>query len=160
MKILYLMVIFILTIPTTEARTRKPIPAGRFEALTGIKTSTGTNQTDVNQVFLDSLWSKFASQIKAQSKVFYSVSSNNLVFPSNLNVKLTNEKSEPESLDSAIISNLNTSDDWLIKMLKKESTIFIKSEKSFDQVYQAAKVLNLNLLYFSVDSNEFVFQKK
>ncbi len=156
----YIFISFLIFCFSIQARTRKPIPAGRFEALTGIKTSTGTNQSDVNQVYVDSLWSKFSTQIKAQSKVFYSVSSNNLIFPSNLNVKLTNEKAEAESLDSAIITTLTGNDDWLIKMLKKDATIFIKSEKSFDQIYQAARSLNLNLLYFSIDSNEFVFQKK
>lgn len=151
---------FILMVASSEARTRKPIPAGRFEALTGIKTSEASNVNEIGGKDLDSLWPKFNAMIKPQSKIYLSPSFTNLVFPPNLNIELTREKPVGGNFDSAILGSLSSQDEWLIKMLKRDGVLFVKTDINFKNLSATANNLGLAVLYYSKDTGEAIFKKE
>lgn len=153
--------IFFLSLLTNSyARTRKPIPAGRFEALTGIKTSEATNVNEIGGKEIDSLWPKFNAMIKPQSKIYLSPTFTNLVFPPNQNIELTREKPEKGDFDSAILGSLSMQDEWLIKMLKRDGVLFVKTEINFKNLSATANSLGLSVLYYSKDTGEAIFKKE
>lgn len=142
------------------ARTRKPIPAGRFEALTGIKTSSASNVNEISGNEFETLWTKYNVMIKPQSKIYLSPTFTNLVFPPNLNIELTKEKEAPASLDSAIVGSLTNNDEWLIKMLKSGGILFVKSDANFKSLSVAANYFNLSVLYYSKETGEMILKKE
>lgn len=148
------------TLIPLNARTRKPIPAGRFESLTGIKTSEASNVGEITNKELDSLWPKFNILVKPQSKIYLAPSFTNLVFPPNLNIELTREMVSGSSFDSAILSNLSAQDEPLIKMLKNDGIVFVKTEVSFKVLSATAFSLGLAVLHYSKDSGEIILKKE
>ncbi|MCK6593744.1 MAG: hypothetical protein L6Q33_00970 [Bacteriovoracaceae bacterium] len=151
--------IFLCLILSTAARTRKPIPAGRFEALTGIKVSSASNANEIRERNTDSLWVKYSELLRPDFKVYLAPSFTNVVFPAQLNISLTNEKSAIQSMDSLILSELKSDQDWLIKMLKKEGIVFLKTETSLKDVQARAELMDLVVLYFSIDTGEVILKK-
>lgn len=143
-----------------EARTHKPIPAGRFEALTGIKISEASNANEIGGKDIDSLWPKFNAMIKPQSKIYLSPTFTNLVFPVNLNIELTREKPSSGNFDSAILGSLSMQDEWLIKMLKRDGVLFVKTDISFKNLSAIANSFGLVTLYYSHDTGEVIFKKE
>jgi len=160
MKILFhlSLILFCLSFKS-EARTRKPIPAGRFEALTGIKVSSASNANEIRERNTDSLWGKYSELLKPDSKVYLAPSFTNVIFPPQLNISMTNEKASEQSIDSLILSELRNDRDWLIKMLKKDGVIFLKTDASLKEVQSKADVLDLIVLYFSIDTGEVILKK-
>lgn len=142
-----------------EARTRKPIPAGRFEALTGIKVSSASNANEIRERNTDSLWGKYSELLKPDSKVYLAPSFTNVVFPTQLNISMTSEKAAEQSMDSLILSELRIDREWLIKMLKKDGVVFLKTDASLKDVQSKADILDLIVLYFSIDTGEVILKK-
>ncbi len=156
---IFFIISFICIFPS-EARTRKPIPAGRFEALTGIKTIEASNVNEIGVKGNESLWPKFNLLIKPQSIVYLSPKFTNLVFSSNLNIELTRQIPNSGSIDLAILNELTAQDQSLIKTVRKNGFLFIKTDSNFKSLMSVAMALGLTVHHYSKESGEIILEKE
>ncbi len=141
------------------ARERTPIPAGRFEAITGIKVTAISANNQSGDKNFNLVWNKYMSNLKPASNIFLSEEFTNILFPASMNFAINSEKSKKLDYDSAIIAELTHKDDWLIKTLRKNAVIFLKSDQSLKELVSITDSLGLKIFFYSGETGEYLLKK-
>lgn len=159
------LLVMVLSIPFALSQTRKAIPAGRYEALSGVKATRSTKGSEVN-ISKDSLslfWNDVVKHLpQGRSENFYY--SSGLLDP---NVKeLLNSKGVMESTSVNSRVNILLSDDFgrdnnLYKKIKnKGSLIILKDKRSLKEVILAFGSYDVLMYQTEADSNYYLFKLK
>jgi hypothetical protein len=153
----------VLSIPFALSQTRKAIPAGRYEALSGIKISHSLKTTD-NPQSKDSLglfWAEIAKNIPQgkNENSFYSIGNNDTNFK---NFLINKGVFEAKSLDSSVnvlLSDNFTRDNEIFKKMKaKGSLIVLKDKHGLKEVLSSSSRFDVILYQADADNNYYVMK--
>ena len=158
--------ILVLSIPfALSSQTRKAIPAGRYEALSGIKISRA-HKTNDNQASGKETMNLFLTEVvknipqgKNDNMFFSSETSFDTSFKSMLTSKGALESKNFDSNINILLSdNLNRDREFIKKLKTKGSLVVLKDKQSLKDVMSACG--NCDVLVFQADSGSNYFLLK
>ncbi len=160
-KIQILILILILSLPfALSSQTRKPIPAGRYESLSGIKSandaalvSDASVAIDKNLILWNEMMNSFASQNKKNIKLFMNGNLSIETIPAQYktNVLVTNKFSA--SIDVLLTDNIKR-DLNLVSKMSNQSMIILYEAIATQELKNSNKNLEL-LTYISHKNSSF-----
>lgn len=163
MKLLINLSIFIivLLIPfALSSQTRKAIPAGRYEALSGVKISRSKNEITSLNNSQNSFWQEVSRNLPSDRSEFYYVKKTSHEFNfSNLiaNKSMRELKSQNQKIDLMITEDLK-SDKEVLKQLSSKGLIILISTTSLKDVLTQLSSYNL-IIYQAFNSENFYLLK-
>ena len=152
-------------VPFALSQTRKAIPAGRFEALSGVKVSHTQKSTD-GSILKDSLglfWSEVAKHIpQGRNENSYFNSGNfDLNFKAFLASKGVQEAKNLDSRVTILLSDDLSRDEQIFKKIKiKGSLIILKDKHLLTEVISSLKQFEVIIYQSEVDNNYFLLRHK
>lgn len=156
--------LFVLMIPfALSSQTRKAIPAGRFESLSGIKTSGKNNKenngTTVNQL---SIWQEVQKNLSNDKNDFYY--RKNLVQDLNLSTLLPNKnlrevKKTEQGFDLLITDSL-LNDKNILKNLKSKGLVVFISSTNIKDVLNNLNGFDILLYENQNNQNYYLLKSK
>jgi small nuclear ribonucleoprotein (snRNP)-like protein len=158
--------VLVLSIPfALSSQTRKAIPAGRYEALSGIKTAR-THKSNEAQLSGKESMNLFLTEVvknipqgKNDNMFFSSETSFDNNFKSVLASKGALESKNFDSNINILLSdNLNRDKEFIKKLKAKGSLVVLKEKQSLKDVMSACG--NCDVLVFQADSNSNYFLLK
>lgn len=155
----------VLSIPFALAQTRKAIPAGRYEALSGVKLSHSLKSAD-SSLAKDSLglfWSEVAKHIPQgqNESSFYSTGEIDTNFKAFLSSKGVLEAKSLDSKVNILLSDDLSRDSEVFKKIKtKGSLIILKDGHALKDVLSALNQFEVIVYQAEVDYNYFLLQLK
>ena len=148
------LLVFLLSIPFALSQTRKAIPAGRYESLSGVKVSHGAKNLDNSQVndSLGLFWIEVAKhfQIERGDNFYFKTGDIDANFRTLLASKGVIEAKKFDNRINIFLSDDINRDSHLIKKLKIKGSLLIFKDK------QALKEVMVNLEKFEV----IIYQKE
>lgn len=159
------LLIMVLSIPFALSQTRKAIPAGRYEALSGVKTSHSVKSTE-SALAKDSLglfWTEVAKHIpqgRNENSYFSSgaIDSNFKTFLSSKGVL------EAKNLDSKVnillSDNLNRDTDLIKKLKTKGSLLILKDKHTLKDLIPLFGQYEVLVYQADVDNNYYLLKHK
>jgi hypothetical protein len=159
------LLILVLSIPFALSQTRKAIPAGRYEALSGVKVSHSLKggESALTKDSQGLFWSEVSKHIPQgrNENSFFNSGVSDINVKSLLSSKGVLESKTLDKKVNILLSDNIGRDDDLFKMMKtKGSLIILKEKKSLQEVL--AYFSNFELLVYQVenDSHYFLLKKK
>ena len=155
----------VLSIPFALSQTRKAIPAGRYEALSGIKFSHSLKNPD-SLLAKDSLGlflfevAKHIPQGRSDNS-FYSIGIDDINFKTFFVSKGVLEARNLDNKVSILLSdNLNRDNDLLKKARMKGNLIILKDKHDLKDVLSAFNRFDLILYQAETESNYFLLKQR
>jgi hypothetical protein len=155
----------VLAVPFALSQTRKAIPAGRYEALSGVKISHSQKSTD-GSILKDSLglfWTEVAKHIPQgrNENSYYSSG----VFDFNFKAFLTSKGvQEAKNLDSRVtilLSDDLSRDEAIFKKIKtKGSLIILKDKHQLKEIMTSLGQFEVIIYQAEVDNNYYLLRRK
>lgn len=155
----------ILSIPFALSQTRKAIPAGRYEALSGVKISHSLKNAD-NSLTKDSLglfWSEVAKHIPQgrNENSFYNIGVIDTNFKKFLSSKGVLEAKSLDSRVNILLSdNLSRDNDVLKKIKTKGSLIILRDKHVLKDVLSTLNRFDVIVYQAEIDNNYFLLKLK
>ncbi len=159
------LLIFVLSIPFALSQTRKAIPAGRYEALSGVKISHSVKSSE-NGIAKDALgmfWTEVAKHIPQGRKenTFLSTWAIEPSFKTFLFSKGAVETKELSPKVNIIMSDDATQDSDLLKNLKdKGSLIILKEKRTLKEILALFPHYEVLVFQSEADSNYYLLKLK
>jgi hypothetical protein len=155
----------VLSIPFALSQTRKAIPAGRYEALSGVKISHSgkTGESSLTKDSLGLFLSEVAKHIPQgrSENFFYSSGEIETSFKSFLVTKGVSEGKNFDSTVNVLLSdNLVRDIDLFKKIKKKGSLIVLKDTHGLKDVLSILNQFDVILYQSETDANYFLLQMK
>lgn len=159
------LLIFVLSIPFALSQTRKAIPAGRYEALSGVKISHSvkSGESAIAKDALGLFWTEVAKHIPQGRKEntflsSWTIGSNFKTFLSSKGVVETKEFSPKVNI---LMSDDATRDIDLLKKLKdKGSLIILKEKRTLKEILTLFPHHEVVVFQSEADSNYFLLKLK
>lgn len=158
------LLIIVLSIPFALAQTRKAIPAGRYEALSGVKISHG--QKAIDNTSKDSVglfWSEVAKHTPqgGSENSYFNSGLMDANFKSFLSSKGILESKSFDSKVNIFISDSFSRDLEFIKKIKtKGSLVVLKDKHALKDVLPAINQFEVVLYQAEADANYFLLKHK
>jgi hypothetical protein len=157
--------ILILSIPFALSQTRKAIPAGRYEALSGVKITHGQKSIE-NSTPKDSIglfWSEVAKHIP-QGQVentYFSSGEFDTNFKAFLSLKGVSESKTLDSRVNILLSDNLNRDGGLFKKIKtKGSLIVLKDKHTFKDILSNLESYEVVVYQAEADNNYYLLKLK
>lgn len=159
------LLIFVLSIPFALSQTRKAIPAGRYEALSGVKLSHSVKSNDsaIAKDALGLFWTEVAKHIPQGHKenTFYSSGAIDQSFKTFLSSKGVLESKEMAPKVNIIVSDDGARDGELLKKLKeKGSLIILKEKRNLKDILTQFSQHEVVVYQSEADSNYYLLKYK
>ncbi|MGZ3787976.1 MAG: hypothetical protein ACXVLQ_05600 [Bacteriovorax sp.] len=159
------LLVTVLSIPFALSQTRKAIPAGRFEALSGVKTSHSVKSAE-SALTKDSLglfWTEVAKHIpqgRAENS-FFSAGTTDPNFKTFLSSKGVVESKKFDSKVNILLSDNLSRDSELYKKVKiKGSLVILKDKHSLKEVLAALPQYDVEVYQAENEENYFLLKLK
>jgi len=159
------LLIFVLSIPFALSQTRKAIPAGRYEALSGVKISHSVkgNESALAKDALGLFWTEVAKQIPQGHKenTFFSSGAIDPNFKTFLSSKGVIEAKEMSPKVNVLLSDDVSRDSDLLKKIKeKGSLLIVKEKKTPKEIIAQFPQYEMVVYQSEADNNYFLLKVK
>lgn len=159
------LLIFVLSIPFALSQTRKAIPAGRYEALSGVKLSHSvkSNESAIAKDALGLFWTEVAKHIPQGHKenTFYTSGAIDQSFKTFLSSKGVLESKDMGPKVNIVVSDDGERDSNLLKQVKEEgSLIILKEKRSLKDILAQFTQHEVLVFQSEADSNYYLLKIK
>lgn len=155
----------VLSIPFALSQTRKAIPAGRYEALSGVKVSHGSKSVD-NFLTKDSLglfWSEVLKQISQEKteNFFYSIGATDANVKAFLVGKGVHEAKNLDNRVNILLSDSLERDSGIFKNITtKGSLVVLKDKHGLKDILSTLNRFDVIIYQAEVGNNYFLLKLK
>lgn len=154
----------VLSIPFALSQTRKAIPAGRYEALSGVKVSHPKIADSVqNKDSLGLFWSEVAKHIPQgrEDNTFYSSKSADPNFKTFLSSKGVLESKKLDNKVNIMLSDdLNRDSELFKKMKNKGSLVILKDNHNLKEILASLSQFEVVFYQSEAEHNYFLLKLK
>lgn len=154
----------VLSIPFALSQTRKAIPAGRYEALSGVKTSHTQKNTDtaIPKDSIGLFWAEVAKHIPQGNENVYFSSG---VFDANFKIFLSSkgvlESKKLESRVNILLSDDLIRDNDLFKKIKtKGSLVILRDKHSLKDIIATLSQYDVVIYQTEAENNFYLLKHK
>ncbi|MFA6238805.1 MAG: hypothetical protein WC635_15825 [Bacteriovorax sp.] len=155
----------VLSVPFALSQTRKAIPAGRYEALSGVKISHSPKSSDSSlaKETLGLFWSEVAKHIPQgrNENSFFGIGSIDANFKTFLSSKGVLEAKNLDSRVNILLSDSLTRDSDIFKKIKtKGSLIILKDKHGLKDVLSSLNRFEVVVYQSETDNNYYLMKLK
>lgn len=159
------LLVFVLSIPFALSQTRKAIPAGRYEALSGVKISHSVkgNESTLAKDTLGLFWTEVAKHIPQGSKenTLYSSGAIDPSFKTFLSSKGAIEtKVLNHKVNIFVSDDASRDQDQIKKMKEKGSLVIFKEKKPVKEIVSMFSSFEMVVYQSESDSNYYLLKLK
>lgn len=158
--------LMVLSVPFALSQTRKAIPAGRYEVLSGIKSAHVPKSSDTTAIkdSLELFWSEVVKNIPQGQRGSHFFSTQSILDPTVKNYFSSKgaieAKSFSDKVNIVLSDNLNRDLELIKKLKTKGSLVVLRDKQSIKEVLNTCSTCEVLVFQAESDRNYFLLRTK